>query len=111
MTQSEFNAIQVVDTIAAALALPETTKGGARTKFLFSDNPAGGKNSQQDRDSSNVPLNRVTYFERIPQEKCCGTFGTVTTKHSASFGLARVFPGPYPGMGYAGFVAIHTILE
>ena len=109
MTKAQFDAIQEVDDVTAALALPETTKGGDRTQFLFSDNPAGGKNSQQNRTLATA-INRVTYFERIPQEKCCGTHGTVTTKHSASFGLARVFPGPYPGMGYAGFVAIHAVL-
>jgi hypothetical protein len=109
MTFAEFNALQVVDTIAEALLLSLTTKGGAQKKFLFSDNPAGGKNSQQNRSSATV-MNRVTYFTRIAQEKCCGTHGTMTTKHSASLGLDRVYPGPYPGIGRAGYAASHDIL-
>lgn len=103
MTFTEFNALTVVDDDAAALLLP------AGTKFLFSDNPAGGKNSHQNRTLA-PGMNRDRYFIRIAQEKCCGTHGVVTTKHSASKGLDRVFPGPYPGQGHAGYAAINVIL-
>ena len=103
MTYTEFNALTVVDTHAQALLLAEGTK------FLFSDNPAGGKNSQQNRTLA-PSMNRVTFFTRIAQEKCCGTYGTITTKHSGSYGLARVYPGPYPGLGRAAYAITHAQL-
>ncbi len=115
MTRAEFDAIQVVADPTAALALPETTKGGDRTKFLFADsvdkwgNPIN-ENSQQGKGVGDPNANRVHYFERLPQERCCGTFGTVQNPASASFGLDRVYPGPYPGYGYMGYAPIHTVL-
>jgi hypothetical protein len=103
METSVFNALTVVDNHAAAVAL------GIGTKFLFSDNPAGGKNSQQNRTLA-AGMNRVTYHERIDQEKAHGTYGTMTTRHSASFGLDMVYPGPYPGLGYWAYAIKSDIL-
>ena len=104
METSVFNALTVVDDHAAAIVL------GIGTKFLFSDNPAGGKNSQQNRTLLTGFSNRVTYYERIAQEKAHGTYGTMTTRHSASFGLDMVYPGPYPGLGYWGYAIKSDLL-
>lgn len=110
MTRAEFDAITVVATPAAALLLAETTKGGDPTKFLFSTNPAGTVNSQQGKGVGDPDSNRVTYFERLPQEKCCGTHGIMPTPHSASLGYDMVYHGPYPGLGHAGYAIKHTVL-
>jgi len=115
MDRATFDGIQVVDTVAAALALSETTKGGAPTKFLFADTTVqgvlvSGVNSQQNQVVGAPDINRVSFFERLPQEKCCATYGTMTTRHSASFGLDMVYPGPYPGKGHAGFAIKSLIL-
>ena len=111
MTYAEFSAIQVVADVTAALALNPTQKGGGRTQFVFADSPDGTKNSQQNL-TVNIP-SRVVYFERLPQEKCCGTFGKVTSPQvSPSRGLDHVYPSPrYPGYGGLGYVAIHETLE
>lgn len=117
MNLAEFNAIPVVDSLTDALALSVTVKGGAVRKFLLADTVDGkgvlvsGVNSQQNRGVGYPDANRVSYFERHPQEKCCGTHGTVTTKHSASFGLDRVYPGPYPGIGHVGYIIKSVILS
>jgi len=127
MTYSDFLSLPVEDSIADALLNP-VSKKGSPYRFLLADTvePKGpnrgqlisGVNSKQvilTKMQSNLQgapgVNRVSYFERIEQEKCCGTTGTMTTKHSASYGLDMVYPGPYPGKGHAGYVIKSVILE
>ena len=108
MTYAAYNAIQVVADITAALALPLLTLG-VPTQFLL----AGTK--QQNRGVGYPDANRVSYFERqgkfVPDgEKANATYGTMTTRHSASFGLDMVYPGPYPGKGHSGYTIKNALL-
>lgn len=102
MTFTEFNALTVVDDHAGAIAL------GIGTNFLFSDG-IPGVNSHQNRPLATA-MNRETFFKRIAQEKADGTYGTMTTRSSASFGLDMVYNGPYPGLGHAGYANSSVIL-
>lgn len=111
MTRVQFDALTVYDDLAAALA--GATPGD---QFLLADTYdkngiVSGVNSQQGRGVGDPDANRVNFFTRLAQEKCCGTYGTMTTPHSASFGLDMVYPGPYPGLGRKGYAISHIVLS
>lgn len=89
-------------------ALPVVAPSGVAAltvgdNFLFED-------SQQLAIVGEPDINRVFYFTRIDQEKCCGTFGVMETKASASYGLDMVYPGPYPGSGYAAYAICADVI-